>query len=379
VSGSVLHIHWTFPPTTGGVESYLLDLARLQARLGWRVTILTGEACPDQHPSYEVISSDMLVLENARATVAAGRVPVDALRDLFVSLVGSRDVGVVHGHNLHHFSPGPAIALEETRVSRGIAVHHTFHETWPDVLAAAPVYEHWQGSYAISTFISEQCAAWIGHRPEVLRLGVDTERFCISAPPFRNGSRFRILHPARLLPWKGVHLSIQALRLLRDQGWDAQLVLTDTQRIADWDHALPGYREELLALVDRLGLGSDVEFVSSAFTDMPALYNAADVVLYPTVKDEPLGLVPIEAMACGRPVVASRSGGIVESVVDGATGYLVEPDDAAELARRIALLLSHPSKSIAMGAAGRTRAETFFSAKDHAAELARRYLRPAPA
>jgi glycosyltransferase involved in cell wall biosynthesis len=362
VSRGVLHIHWTFPPTTGGVESYLFDLARLQARQGRRVTVLTGEAHPEQDSAYEVISSEMLDLETAREALIADRPPVGALKALLSELVASREVEVIHGHNLHHFSPAPAIALEEIRTHLNIAVHHTFHETWPDILTNTPVYQNWQGNYAISAFIRDQCAAWIGYRPEILHLGVDTERFRIAQPPFRNASRFRILHPARLLPWKGVHLSIQALRLLRDQGWDACLILTDTQRIADWDHALPAYREKLLALIDNLGLGPNVEFATAAFVDMPTLYNAADVVLYPTIKDEPLGLAPIEAMACGRPVVASRSGGIVESVVHGTTGYLVTPDDAVELAHSIALLFSNPRGSIAMGASGRRRVEEFFSA-----------------
>jgi glycosyltransferase involved in cell wall biosynthesis len=374
VTCGVLHIHWTFLPTTGGVESYLFDLARLQARKGRRVTILTGEAYPEQDAAYEVISSEMLVLETAREALIADRPPVGALKALLLELVASREVGVIHGHNLHHFSPAPAIALEEIRALLNIAVHHTFHETWPDVLTNTPVYQNWQGNYAISAFIRDQCANWIGYRPEILHLGVDTERFQIMQPPFRNASRFCILHPARLLPWKGVHLSIQALRLLRDQGWDARLILTDTKRIADWDHALPAYREKLLTLVDSLGLGSNVEFVSAAYADMPTLYNTVDVVLYPTIKDEPLGLVPLEAMACGRPVVASRSGGIVESVVHGTTGYLVRPDDAVELAQRIALLLSNPRGSIAMGASGRRRVEESFSAEAHATALTQRYL-----
>ena len=372
---SILHIHWTFPPTTGGVESYLIDLAHLQAREGWRVTVLTGEARPQRDAAYDIISSDMLTLESAREALIAGRAPVDALKALLLELVARYEVDIVHGHNLHHFSPAPAIALEEIRAQRRIAVHHTFHETWPDILVNTPVYRNWDGNYAISAFVRDQCEAWIGYRPEILHLGVDTARFRMIQPPFSNASRFRMLHPARLLPWKGVHLSILALRMLRDRGWDVGLILTDTQRIADWDHALPAYRESLVALVDSLKLKSDVEFVSAAFADMPTLYNTVDFVLYPTIKDEPLGLVPIEAMACGRPVVASRSGGIVESIVHGTTGYLVAPDDAIALAQSIALLLSDPGRSMAMGTSGRRHVEAFFSAEAHAAALTQRYLR----
>jgi glycosyltransferase involved in cell wall biosynthesis len=204
---------------------------------------------------------------------------------------------------------------------------------------------------------------------------VDTERFALRSPPFQERPYFRILHPARLLPWKGVDVSIRALRLVRDRGFDARLILTDTQRIADWHEAMPGYRRELLDLVRDARLTSQVTFVSVSYAEMPALYNGVDVVLYPTIKDEPSGLVPLEAMACGRPVVASSSGGIVESVQDGVTGRLAPPGDPNALAEKIAELLSNPDRGVRMGLAGRRRVEGMFSAESHLAALAERYTR----
>lgn len=375
MTGGVLHIHWTFPPTTGGVESYLSDVARLQARDGWRVTVLTGEDAPLTDPSYEVVSTEMLDLNRARAALAFDGAAA-SLADMMLRLVASRGVSVIHGHNLHHFSPAPALALDEVRTAASVATHHTFHETWPDVLAAQPIYRGWEGNYAISNFVAAGCETLIGYRPEVLHLGVDTERFAMRSPPFRDRPVFRILHPARLLPWKGVHVSIEALRLLRDRGFDARLIVTDTQRIADWDEALPGYRRKLVALVRDHRLTSQVAFVSASYAQMPSLYNAVDVVLYPTIKDEPFGLVPLEAMACGRPVVASSSGGIVESVRNGVTGWLAAPGDPESLAGKIADLLSEPGRAAAMGLAGRRRVEEMFSAEAHIRALAERYARP---
>jgi glycosyltransferase involved in cell wall biosynthesis len=377
VKGSVLHIHWTFPPTTGGVESYLSDLARLQARDGWRVTVLTGENAPLTDPSYEVVSTEMLDLNRARAAFVSGAAPAVApLAEMLLGLVRSRGVNVIHGHNLHHFSPTPAVAVDEARSIAEVAVHHTFHETWPDVLTAQPIYRGWEGNYAISNFVSAGCETLIGYRPEVLHLGVDSERFTMLTPPFRRRPVFRILHPARLLPWKGVHISIEALRLLRDRGFDARLILTDTQRIADWDEALPGYKHRLLALVRDHRLTPHVAFVSASYAEMTGIYNAVDVVLYPTIKDEPFGLVPLEAMACGRPVVASSSGGIVESVRNGVTGWLVAPGDPEALAGKVVDLLGEPDRAAAMGLAGRRRVEEMFSAEAHMRALTERYARP---
>jgi glycogen synthase len=71
----------------------------------------------------------------------------------------------------------------------------------------------------------------------------------------------------------------------------------------------------LLALIDALGLHDRVDLRPAAYADMPSLYAESDVVVYPTVGEEPYGLVPLEAMSCGSPVVVARSGGLSETVL----------------------------------------------------------------
>jgi alpha-maltose-1-phosphate synthase len=88
---------------------------------------------------------------------------------------------------------------------------------------------------------------------------------------------------------------------------------------------------------------------------------------------EPLGIVNLEAMACGTAVVGSRTGGIPEVVADGETGLLVPPDDPAELARALNVLLADPDRADAMGQAGRKRAVAEFSWTTIAAQTADLY------
>jgi glycosyltransferase involved in cell wall biosynthesis len=349
----VLQVHWAFPPTTGGVESHVADLATGLAERGCDVTVLTGEPVPDPWPGVSVLRTGLLDLNRIRAGLDGER---GYLNDLAVEIdrvLTTVQPDIVHGHNLHHFSAAPAIILDELARQFGFSLHHTFHETWPDLLRDTPVYRGWAGNYAVSRHVRDECAARIGFSPELRPLGVDTTRFRTRAPTLTGDRVPVVLHPARLLPWKGVHVSVRMMASLAARGVSARLILTDTAQIADWNGELSAYRSEILGLIRELRLVDRVELRAVSYRDMPALYEEADVVVYPTVAAEPYGLVPLEAMSARRPVVASRCGGIPETIVDGVTGWLVEPESAEALAARVAALLIDPPLAQRMGDAGR--------------------------
>lgn len=356
----VLQVHWTFPPTTGGVESHVADLSAGLARRGCTVTVLTGEPDPLPWPGVEVVRSPALELNRVRNGTAGRLEDREELRAELERVVDAVAPDVVHGHNLHHFSAEPALVVDELARRRGVAVHHTFHETWPDLLNDVPVYKGWARNYAVSRYVRDECTARIGFTPELCPLGIDTEVFRTRRAALSGGRVPVILHPARLLPWKGVHVSVRMVARLAQRGVAARLVITDTARIADWDRELADYRARVLGLVDELGVGDRVELRPAAYRDMPALYEASDVVVYPTVAAEPYGLVPLEAMSARRPVVATRCGGIPETVVDGETGHLVAPEDPDALAGAVERLLSQPGTAAAMGEAGRRRVVEHF-------------------
>src|SRR4051812_8768763 len=120
----LLHIHWAFPPTTGGVESHLYDLAHHQAALGWRVTILTGEENAVRSLAYKVVSTPALNLTQIRASRVPLGEQVTAFAAELDALTSTQDVEVVHGHNLHHFSATPALAIESLRTNHAFKIHH---------------------------------------------------------------------------------------------------------------------------------------------------------------------------------------------------------------------------------------------------------------
>ena len=120
-----------------------------------------------------------------------------------------------------------------------------------------------------------------------------------------------------------------------------------------------GEKPRLLELADQLGIATRVRFLGHQ-DDVAAILRACDIVVHPSLQ-EGFSNAVLEAMACGRPVVASSAGGTAEAVVDGETGYLVDPGDSVALGEAILRMLADPQRAAEMGAAGRARAVQTFS------------------
>jgi glycosyltransferase involved in cell wall biosynthesis len=106
--------------------------------------------------------------------------------------------------------------------------------------------------------------------------------------------------------------------------------------------------------------------------ELLALYESSDVLILPSIWDEPFGLVGIEAMSGGRPVIASRVGGIPDWLDDGKTGYLVDPGMPDQIAEKVIKLFSDRNLLIQMGKNARKRAEQF-SIEKHVEEIEKIY------
>jgi glycosyltransferase involved in cell wall biosynthesis len=189
----------------------------------------------------------------------------------------------------------------------------------------------------------------------VVPCGVDIEAFTPRGPVARGHGRPRLLTIGRLVERKGVATAIAALAGLPE----AELVVAGGPDAGQLGSD-PEYRA-LRSTAEEHGVADRVVFTGGvARADMPALIRSADaVVCVPWY--EPFGIVPLEAMACGVPVVASAVGGLTDTVVDRATGWLVPPHDPAALARALRALLADPARRAAMGEAGRDRAGQWYA------------------
>jgi glycosyltransferase involved in cell wall biosynthesis len=187
-------------------------------------------------------------------------------------------------------------------------------------------------------------------RVSIVPCGVDTSVFTPRGPIAPRSDRRRLLILGRVVERKGHDDAVRALRALPD----AELVVVGGPPADEVDDDAEIRR--LRAVAAEEGVAERLLFTGSvARADVPAWIRSADVVLA-VPWYEPFGITPLEAMACGRPVVASAVGGLVDTVADGLTGELVPPRDPGRLGEVLASLLADDERRATYGAAGVQRA-----------------------
>jgi glycosyltransferase involved in cell wall biosynthesis len=166
----------------------------------------------------------------------------------------------------------------------------------------------------------------------------------------------------RLNHWKGQGLLIDALRHLRDQG---RLGALRAAIVGDVFADQQVVRDRLLQQVEQAGLQDCVKFLPFQ-TDIQSIWLASDMAVVPSLEPEPFGMVAIEAMACGLPVVAAAHGGLLDIVEDEVTGLLFEPKSAEGLALSLERLTLNAELRSDMGQVGRLRQRALFSMQGQA-------------
>lgn len=232
--------------------------------------------------------------------------------------------------------------------------------------ACSPVMDTiYGGILALSEFIREdylKTSTLDPKRAYIWYNCVDTKRFRPGPPPLALRTRlgfgdrdFVVLFCGRLDPDKGIHKLMEALALLPVPQIKLLIVGSPFFGRTQQSSFLRRLEQQARAL------GNRVQFTGYIPNeDLPDYYRLADLVCVPTLVEEAAGLVAVEAMACGRPVLATRSGGMPE-YLEGSQAVLVERGDniADQLAWSIRMLYEHPALCAEMGAAGTKRAQDF--------------------
>jgi glycogen synthase len=374
-----------FPPTLGGTETHLWDVCRRLAAAGDGVTCLvggvTGEADTEgiRIRRHELLTAASML--SARHGMAADECVGQSVASLGALISATADAmapDVIHLHNAHHF--GPELAAAAFAAADGRPLVNSVHDRVGDHLHLTVLDLPWRRVVYASSFLLR--ALPTPNPSVVIRLGVDLDVFAPDgdrAPELCALERPVVFHPARLLRWKGVEVGLAAfIRLRRMLGRGTLVMCGSEDVIADVDD-VRDLRSELEGRARHAGVGDHVRFMEFPRDRIAAAYRAADLVWYPTLDEEPLGLVPLEAIACGTPVVVTASGGMLETIGDGRCGVVVERGDVDALTAAAYRVLTDRAFRAALVAAGRARAVSSHDVRDNVRRLQELYAELAAA
>jgi glycosyltransferase involved in cell wall biosynthesis len=284
---------------------------------------------------------------------------LDSLSKIAANTIARFNPDIVHLHNAHHFAPELALGFFQNQVSAPMI--NSVHDRVGEPLYRSVLQFEWTHTLYASQYLFDSLPSAKGPN-SILRLGIDLDSFSPTGEldgRFAEFERPIIFHPARLLRWKGITVGLEAFIRLRQQLKTGSLVLSESRNIVDDPSEVRQLRFELEDRSRITGVERYVHFLSFDRSRIAAAYRASDLVWYPTIDEEPFGLVPLEAMASGVPVIVSDSGGMRETVAPGLTGIVVPRNDSQALADAARQLLVNEGLRAKIAEAGRRRVEAF--------------------
>jgi glycosyltransferase involved in cell wall biosynthesis len=348
-----------FHPHIGGVESHVLALARELVKMGHGVQVFTSRHA-------ELKESDFV------EGIQVRRVPMRMM--LFDTPMTPKLMSALQGERwdiIHAHSPPPLSAYYAARASKRANIPFVYtHHCDPEIRsllgrAVTWVYYRTLLTYTLrrasriivytESYAATSVALW-KYPTALVPTGLDLSRF----GPQSDGLWVRrrhgvetdkvVLFVGRLTAHKGIQTIIEAAALT---GPGVKFLLVGPGEFpASWER-----RIRQLKVEDRIIVAGKVPE-----SDLPAYYSACDLLVLPSVSRlEAFGLVLVEAMASGKPVVASDLPGVRDVIKNEKTGLLCEPFNAKDLAARIAAIISDEKVGAGMGAAGRRLAEEKYS------------------
>lgn len=356
-----------FWPLVGGLERQIYDCAVGLARRGCAVRVLSIITEDTDLPTDEVLHlPDAWPIQVHRAPVLKPTAPDDPMSEPEIPADAYRQLAPRWSQLLHDtdvlctFGASPALAGRLIQQQLGLpfaavlpGIPPQADKRFEQVLACgADLF------IGVSRFMCRRAAELYDLHMIPVYNGIDTDAF----QPTQQILDYDILSdlpgplitsPVRLDPSKGLDLLLDAFELVTAMCPDATLLITGNGSICHHLGMINPYYEHLQRAVQLKELSDRVRFARGAFRsdDMPALYSLSDVCVM-TSLSEGFGLGLAESLACETPVVATRTEGMNEIFIDGEAGFYAERD-AADIARRLLLILGNNQMRRRMGTAGR--------------------------
>lgn len=355
----IAHVTATFPPYSAGTGQVAYHNAAQLARRGHQVTVFTAA-----HPPGQFDYPDEITVRRLPATVRIGNAPI------LPGLLRLRDFDIVHLHHPFIFGAELLWAVCRIRQIPYVLTHHN------DLIGSG------RRSYLFDAYSAVSVPVTVKGAAKFAVVSLDHAAECRLAPLFQerwddvieipNGVNTRIFQPNgegeviranygisreadlilfvgaldRAHHFKGVDYLIKTFSRIRDR--EVHLMI-----VGDGDR-----KTHFIQVAEECGVAQLVAFVGNIPNEqLYAYYSAADLVVLPSFPPESFGIVLLEAMACGRPVIAHDIPGVRTVIADGQDGLLAIPGDMDDLAAKMLQLLKDPVLSAAMGERGRAKVQ----------------------
>ncbi len=335
---------WASP---GGVQVHVRQLAEALRRRGHDTRVVAPGSAPAPDPWVRIVGRPVRVPYNG--TVAPISFSPGSWRRIR-SAMRSFAPDVVHVHE--PLTPSTSMLATLAASAPVVATFHAYLDRSRLMELAGPALRRVSRRLDAAIAVSDAAASFLRRvipvAVEIVPNGVDVGRFEHGEAARGLPEGRKILWVNRLDPQKGFRVMLDAFERLPSDLDDVRLVVAGDGRDRDALRSLPG---RIRGRVLHLG--------TVAHDLLPSYHLAADVFVSPAVGQESFGIVLVEAMAAGLPVVCSDIPGYREVVRDGVEGLLVPPNDASALAEAIARILNEPTLASALAEAGRERAATY--------------------
>ncbi|MFC1674415.1 glycosyltransferase family 4 protein [Candidatus Omnitrophota bacterium] len=362
---SIAHFHWGFPPVIGGVETHLTIILPTFVGMGHKVNLLTcpfeGVKAREDYKGVGIFREPVMDLNWLTKRGTHGL--MEEVSGAFKIFVDKVKPDCLHAHNMHYFSKTHAWALKNISIRKGIPLFLTAHNVWDDNLFLDLTKNiKWTHIIAVSHFIKREIigTGYAHKNITVVHHGIDHRLYSPGIDPEPVFKKYPILrgkkivfHPARMGLAKGCDVSIKAMHVIKRRFPGVVLVLAGTKNIIDWAQSQQKDIAYMVSLVKFLKLEKNVLIDSFKLSDMPKLYAASSVCVYPSTASEPFGLTMLEALASARPMVVTEAGGMPEIIKDGINGFIVPVKDFESLASRVIQLLADNQLRERLGQTGR--------------------------
>ena len=357
---------WYYPKV-GGVASHMHHLAIHLRERGHEVAIVTNDLETGKEEELEKLGIELVKVPGVVSPILGINLTygLKSNRELGEYL---KDFDVIHSH--HAFTP---LALKAVKAGRNLGkatllTTHSIsfsHESrlWEALGITIPLFSHYLGFPHEIIAVSRAAEAFIRHFTDapvrVIPNGVDDDVF----RPLGEGEKERlkgelgiegrvVLYVSRMSPRKGPHILLNAFQNLSKEMDDVTLVMAGSGEM------LPFLR----AQAKFLGIEDRVRFLGYVEDSLlPGLFGMADVFVLPSTTAEAFGIVILEAMAAGVPVVATDVGGIPEIIMNSESGLLVPPGNELELRNAIRRVLKDRELAVELGSNGRRAVEERYS------------------